>query len=822
MFLHAVYEDVRHALRQIAGTPTLSLAVFLSLALGVGASTSMFGVVDSFIFRPLPIPQTDRVVRITTVNPASSLGQSSYPDFDDLRKRATVFETLATAHDDGAALEIGDAAHSRITLDDVVGGDFFRLMRIQPALGRIFRPEEDEVPDRDPVAMISYRMWQRDFGGKADAIGKKIRVNVTEFTIVGILPESFRGVNPMVQPDFYVPRMMSQVLVDPGVHPLTDRSVRNTNIYGRLKPGVTVEQARAEVAGVAGQIAQENPATNRGQSMAIYTQLGFRLTESPGDLPTALLFLLIGTLVLGIACVNVGNLILSTAPGRTREMAVRLAMGATRVRLVTQFIVESCVISAGATGAGLAIAGLVARFVRSVEIGSGLPIALDMRVDYRVALFAFVVGFGSGILSGLIPALRCSRGDLNQLMRAGDTRVSRSKMGFRQVLVAAEVMLATVVLVISGLGLQSLSLLKKADPGFRVDNVLTMAFGPTMSRGFTVQQSLQFFHQIVERVRKIPGVEAVSMGHHVPLGTESLAVNAVIEGYAMPEGQHALSISSGIVSPGYFEMLRIPVLRGRAFDAHDADGTPKVVVINQVMADKYWPGIDPIGKRIEIQGPYPESGWVEVVGIVRTVKYHGFDEQSVPFMYMPLDQTVETFMYLFVATKGDAMAFIPRVREVVNEIDSTQPIYDIHTVSDTVRRQALWGDRLSAQIASGAGAVSLILGVLGLYGMLAYSVSRRTREIGIRIAVGATSARVFRMIIIDGLKLSGIGIVFGLLLAAILASSLPANMIAPADPQDPLVYGIVVIVLVAITLLSCYYPARRAARVNPNESLRCD
>jgi predicted permease len=397
MLAHAVYEDVRYALRQIAGNPKLALAVFLSLALGIAASTSMFGVVDSFVFRPLPVPETDRVVRITTGSTA--VGTSSYPDFDDLRKRATVFETLATAQDDGAALEIGNAAHSRITLDLVVGGEFFTLMHVQPVLGRAFRPEEDQVPGRNPVAMISYDMWQRDFGGKADVIGEKIRVNVTEFSIIGVVPQNFRGVSPMIQPEFYVPRMMSQALVDPGVDPLKDRSLRNVHIYGRLKPDVSIERARAVIALIAAQIAQENPATNRGQSMNVYTQLGVRLAENPGDLTTAMLFLLIGALVLGIACVNVGNLILSTAPARTREMAVRLAMGATRLRLITQFIVESCIVSAGATVSGMGVTALVARFVRSVEISAGLPLALDMRIDHRVALFAFAVGFGSGILS---------------------------------------------------------------------------------------------------------------------------------------------------------------------------------------------------------------------------------------------------------------------------------------------------------------------------------------------------------------------------------------------------------------------------------------
>jgi putative ABC transport system permease protein len=428
----------------------------------------------------------------------------------------------------------------------------------------------------------------------------------------------------------------------------------------------------------------------------------------------------------------------------------------------------------------------VARFVRSIQVGgSMLPIRIDMRLDFRVALFASAVGLASGILSGIIPAIRCSRGDLNQLMRSADPRATRSWTSFRQILVAAQVTLATVVLVVSGLSLQALSLLRRADPGFRVDNVLTMALSPTTSRGFSVAQAHQFYEQLIERVRNLPGVESAALGHHVPLGIMSRSVDVAIEGYVTPPGQQS-------------------ILRGRAFDARrDRPDAPKTAIINEAMAEKYWPGRDAIGKQIDIQTPQPVR--VEVVGIARTAKYLKAEELSLPFVYLPFEQTDETFMYLFVATRGDPASFVPVLRNAVRELDPSQPVYDIHTMTEKVRWMALWGQTLAAQIATSAAVAALLLGVLGLYGMLAYSVSRRTREIGIRMAVGATTRRVSCMIVTQGLKLSIGGIVSGLILAEALVSAIP-EVFTPANPHDPVIYGVVVAVVLAVTFTVLLLP----------------
>jgi len=820
MMMHSVYEDLRYAFRLIARTRTSSAAIFLSLTIGVGASASMFGTVDAFLFRPIPVPQTDRIVRITSGTQSDALGLTSYPDFADLRERTMAFEALATTQELGAAIDTHGQGGSRVTFGLLVSGDFFKTMRVRPVVGRDFRSDEDQMPARDAVAIISYGMWQRDFGGSTDVIGKTIQVNRKELTIIGVVPQTFTGVNALLHPEFYVPRMMVEVVDDPGTRFLTDRNVRVAEVYGRIRPGLTLEQARAEVDRFAKQLEQENPSTNRGRFMGVYSQVGFRIAADPSNFTTALLFLLIGGVVLVIACVNVANLLLSTAPARTRETAVRLALGATRTRLIRQFAVESFIVSTVATAAGLGVAAIVGRFIRSIEIGAGLlPVWLDMQVDTRVALFAFAIGIASGILAGLVPALRCSRGDLEQLMRSTNPRVARSRTTFRQILVGAQVALATVVLVLSGLALESLSLLKKADPGFRVDNLFAMGFDSTLGRGLSVVESHRFYEQVLQRVRKVPGVEEAGLGHHVPLGLLGNQTDVVIEGYVMPEGQHALSVSSTIIGDGYFDTLRIPLVRGRTFDVHDTNEAPNVVIINEAMAEKYWPGRDPLGDRIEIRTPKVKSA--QVVGIARTAKYRSFGERSLPFLYLPLAQSEESFVYLFVATKADSASFIPVVRDAVREIAPNQPIYDVRTMTDVVRRQALWSDTLTAQIATGVGMAGLLLGILGLYAMLAYSVSQRTREIGIRMAVGATSRRVSGMIVLQGLKWSIGGIVAGVFLSSILGSAIK-DTIAPANPQDPIVYGAVITVLLAVTLLSCYQPARRAARIDPNECLRCE
>jgi putative ABC transport system permease protein len=811
-------QDVRHAFRFIVKNRALTLAVFLSLALGIGATASIFSFVDSFLVRPLPVPETGRVVRIAAVTESRPVGPLSYPDFDDLRQRARLFDGITFTRGEGAGLITSPGARPRITLGEVVTGDFFAKLRLRPALGRSFTPEEDRVPGRDAVAVISYNLWQNAYGASLDVIGKPIRLNTKNFTIIGVAPASFEGMDPMVHSEFYVPWMMAREFDGASVDRLTDRGLRGGSVYARLKSGVSVEQARAEVAQIAAQLEREHPDVNRGRKMTVFSQVGFRVADSPEDLTAAGLFLLVAVLVLGAACVNVANLLLATAPARTRDIAVRTAMGASRLRLIGQLIVENTLISAAATTAGLGIAALAARFIRSVQIVSTLPISVNARVDGRVALVAFAVGLGSGILSGLVPAFRCSRANLNSLLRSTETRMARSKSWGRHFLVITQVAAATLVLVLSGLSLRGLRTLESADPGFRIDNVIAVAFDPLMGTGYPAARAHQFYGQLLERVRALPGVRAAGLGQHVPLLPTSTTTNVTIDGYALPADENSLGISSNVVSDGYFDAIGIPIVRGRAFDKRDTRERSRVVIVNEAAAEKFWPNRDALGAQINIQGP--NAGVAQVIGIARTAKYRSIQEKPTPFLYFPLEQTQSTFMELFV-TADSAPAMIPAIRNAAREVDPNQPIYDVRTMTETVRKEALWSDRLAAQIMMAVAVVGLILGVLGLYSILAYSVSQRTREIGIRMAIGATGERVRGMMLWHGLKLAAWGTGIGVVVAFAMAPVL-RDVISPADPHDVLTFTSVVVILLGVAGAACYFPARRASQIDPNDCLRCE
>ena len=550
----------------------------------------------------------------------------------------------------------------------------------------------------------------------------------------------------------------------------------------------------------------------------VFSQLGYRIAEDPDNLSLSALFFAVAALVLSIACINVANLLLSTAPARVRETAVRLAMGASRLRLLRQLLIESAVLSIGGTIAGLAVAAGCASFIRSIEIASDLPLKLDARLDLHVVLFAFAVGLMSGVLAGILPAIRGTRADLNTVLKNTELRFARSRGRMRQALVIAQVAVAWVMLILSGLFLKSIQAARDSDPGFRVDNVLTMGFDPRIAR-YDLQQTRAFYRQLLERVRALPGVRSAGLGQHIPLGVSSSTTELAIDGYQAAPNQQTLTIGRSVVGSQYFDALGIPILRGRAFNAGDTENAPKVVIVNEAMATKYWPTRDPLGATLTIESTPRVRA--EVVGIARTSKTRDIGEQPQPFLYLPLEQTRQTGMMLFVETSGDPTAFVSAVRGEVRALDPNQPIYDVRTMASHFRQQALWGVRLIAEVIAAVGVVGLALSVLGLYGVIAYSVSQRTREIGIRMAVGATSRRVLGMVLRQGLTLTVVGVVFGMGLALAMSTAI-GSLLNGVNPRDPAVYGAAMVVLITVTLFAVYLPARRASRVDPQEALRCE
>jgi len=816
---HHWIQDFRYGLRLIKRSKGLALGVVISMGLGVGATASVFSFVDSFVFRPLPVPETNRLVRITNSTPASSDGGFSYPEYRDYVERSQSFSGIVTYGNIAVGLAPSAADQPRVTLATLVSGNFFSTLQVKPALGRGFLKEEDSVPGRDAVAVISHTAWQRDFGGAPDVIGRAVAINGHPFTIIGVAPEEFLGVQPFIEPGIYIPRMMiQQAYMGLDTSSLTNRSVRHVGLIARLKPGVTVEQAKEDIGPISRQLELEHAETNKGIKAVVLTQFAYGLAARPSNLGFAVVLLTIAFLVLGIACVNVSNLLLSTVPARTREMAVRVAMGAPRMRLLQQLLLESAILSSAGTLAGLAIASWCAGFLSSMRLGSAdLPIHFRAQVDERVVIFALVVGLVSAFLSGAIPAWRCSGNDLNSLLKSSDPRNRPHKIRARQMLVGAQVTVATLVLVFSGRLIKELQIAATQNPGFRVDNLLTMSFDPSTA-GYDIEKAHTFYTALVERLSAMPRVKSAAIAQDKPFGVVNNGLtNLTVEGYELPPNQQGIEVRSAFVGNGYFATLEIPIIRGRAFDRRDGVNAPRTVIVNETMAQRYWPNRDPIGARLEIQGD--GGGPAEVIGIARDSKYGSVNERPMPFLYRSYNQGKETGAALFVQTEGSPETVTSAVRTEVRNIAPNIGIFDIRTMQDHFRENGLLEPRFGAQVFTALGGVGLLLAVLGLYGVIAYSVGQRTYEIGIRLAVGASNWQVLRMVLLQGLRLSGIAAVLGIILAAALSGMTP-EMVSYVNPDDPSIYIGVLLLMLLVTGAACYVPARRASMVDPNVTLR--
>ncbi len=814
----AILGELRYALRLIRRNRTFAVAVVLSSALGVGATASIFSLIDALLLRPLSVPDTGRVVRLVSVTQTSAAGRFSYAEAADIQKGTRSFDGFATSRNASVGFAQRREDQPRATVGAVVNGEFFSTLRVPAALGRTFTADDDRVPGGHPVAMISHAMWQRDFAGRPDVVGRAVRLNSIDFTIVGVVAEWFTGVQPFLQPALYVPAAMVREATGAPLDVFTDRTARGGELFARLKPGVSIEQARADLRRLAVNLEQEYPASNKGRGAMVHTQVGYRMAGAPDLLAVSSLFSLIAAFVLAIACINVANLLLSTAPARMRETAVRLAMGASRARLLRQFLIESLVLSTAGAALGLGIAAVCAGLIGSIEIASDFPVRLETRVDVRVALFALGVGLASGLLAGLVPALRATRADLNTVLKATELRLARSRGWMRQALVVAQVAAALVMMILSGLFLESVRLAHRTHPGFRVDHVLTLGLDPRTA-GYDLDKSHVFFGRLVARVRTLPGVSGAALGEHVPLGVASSASDISIPGSSLGPQAQTTSISRAIVGDRYFDVLGIPILEGRAFSERDTRDAPPVAIVNEAAAAKYWPNRSALGARVAIHSAPTVTA--EIVGIARQSKTGEIDETPQPFLYLPLGQSRQTRMTLFVQTAGEPGAFVSAVRNEMRALDPNQPLYDVRTMAAHFQQQGLFGVRLIAEIVSAVGLVGLALSVLGLYAVIAYSVSQRTREIGIRMAIGASGPRVLGMVLQQGFTLTAIGIAIGLALTLVLSLAV-GSLMNGVNPRDPLAYGAATAALLTVTLVATWLPARRAARIDPQTALRAE
>ena len=830
-----LWQDLRYGLRMLVKSPGFTGVAVLSLALGIGANTSIFSLVNAVLLRPLPVEEPGRLVFLFNGTRNSPYSVVSYPNYVDYRDQIRAFSSLATYS--GIALSLNVEDRAELVSGLIVSGNYFDLLGVRAALGRTFLPDEDRTPGTHPVAVISYGLWQRRFGGDPNMIGKQLALNGRSFTVIGVAPGGFNGIEPGGTSDIYVPMMM-QALVRPPragysgeMNPdlLSRRMAGWLSVVGRLKPGVTIEQAQAEAMTIARQLEQAYPDMNRDRIATLYP-------VSKGDpnargtvLSISALFLSVVGLVLLIACANVANLLLSRASARRKEISIRLSLGASRSRLVRQLLTESVLLAfcGGAAGLLLGLWG-VDLFRRFPPPANFFSFAFDFSLDGRVLGFTLLLSILTGLIFGIAPALQASKTDLVPALKDESPALDQGSRRFtlRNLLVIAQVALSLVLLVSAGLFLRSLQQARSIDPGFNPEHVLVSPLNINLLR-YTRQQGQQFYRQVIERVEALPGVRSASLARVLLLSGSARTSSVMVEGRSSPDRESRSEGTGGgevaqdttlanIVGLKYFQTLGIGLLRGRDFTAQDGDGAPGVAIIGETFVRRYFPGEDPLGRRISLHGT--SGPWLEVIGVARDTKYRTLGEAPAPVTYLPLLQNHETGMTLHVRTAGDPVALVAAVRRELSALEKNLPASDIRTMTELIGR-SLFPARMGAALLGALGLLALLLASVGLYGVMSYSVSRRAREIGIRIALGAVRGDVLRLVLKEAMTLVAIGLGVGLG-AAFVVTRLLAGFLYGVSVTDPATFAGIALLLTLVALLAGFMPARRATKVDPIVALR--
>jgi len=818
-FLHGVSEEIRYALRLLVRNPGFTAVATLSLALGIGANSAIFSLADALLLRPLAISHPDSVVAIST-DPATesgAMGGVSYPDYRDFRDKAQSFDGLVAMNlaRVGVAKSAKDSAHLRGAL--LVSGNFFQVLGVEPTIGRGFLAEEDAVSGRNPVTVLAYDFWRTEFSADPAIIGSTIRINGIDFNVVGVAPKRFTGVDQYVRPHLYLPAAMSQRLSASTENPIEDRKNHEFDVKGRLKPGVTREHAQAELATIWKGLEPLHSPTDQKRIVRVRTELQARVVQDPPDAYLITLLMVLVGVVLIIACANVANLLLGRARGRSREIAIRLALGVTRARLVRQLLTESVLLAILGAIVGLAFAYGGIRFLQTIQIPTDLPIMIVPQLDERVLVFSLLCAIVSAVTFGLAPALQSSKPELVPALKSTESgESSRLRLTGRNTLVIGQVAMAMILLIATGMLLDGFRKAIVFSPGFRVDHVVTMQFDTSLMR-YTDAQSHDFYRNLVEKGRALPGVRELTLSNTVPLSPAQELENVVPEGYDFPKGQSTASTFTSVVDENYFDVMQVALVRGRSFKPTDKEGAPAVAIVNEQFAKTYWPGQDSIGKRLRIDRNKNE--WFQVVGVAKTGKYTFAAEPPMSFLYLAYAQNPRKSMYLLTNSYADPAALTAPLRELVHTLDPDLPVFNVRTMEDFYQIRTIAIMRILVETVGTMGAVGLSLALIGLYGLIAFSVARRTREIGIRMAIGAARSDVLNMILRQGFKLSVSGICIGGLISVAVSRALTAGLVGLGHPNSA-TYLLVPILLFSVTMGSCYLPALRASRTDPMVALR--
>ena len=809
--LERCVRDARHACRQLIRRPGWTATVLLTLALGIGANTSIFTIVNATLFRPAPGQDPDRLVWVAIMEGQSGhVRAMSYPVYVDLRDRAATLSGLLAYS--GTEFSIGGQRAERV-YGAVVSGNYFDVLGIAAAAGRTFRPDGDAVPGAYPVVVLSDRLWRNRFGGDPGAVGAPVTINGRQFTIIGVAPPGFVGVELGENVEVWVPMAMQRAAMPSMPDLLTDRGAGWLRVVGRLRHGSTAAQADAELRGLSKQSQAPGTAPDEERVASVIPVRGGLDPSNRRELvPVFALLAIVPALVLFVACFNIANVLLARNVGRRKEFAMRRAIGATRARLVGQLLVEAVLLALLAAIAGFVVSfGLTAVIVYFGDVPA--EVASVFRPDGRVLAATTTLAVLTSLVFGLAPALTATNFDLLPSLKSdGPTASGADRHRLRSGLVVAQVAVSIALLITAGLFLRSLSKAINVDPGFEARGAATISFDPAL-QGYTREREVRFVQQLLEGASALPGVTAASVTSSVPLSGRMMGTDVVAEG-----GTTRASATFSSVAPHYFDAMQIGLVRGRDFSSADAGGAPPVVIINEELARRLWPGGDAIGKRLRVEDR--GEPWREVVAIARDGKYASLTERSRAAFYMPVAQQPASPLTLVARTAGDPRELMRALTATAQELDRDMPLFRVQLLEDNIR-QVVDKQRAVASLLGVFGAITLFLAAIGIYGVAAHAVSLRTREIGIRMSLGARAADVLWMFVRETLTLAIIGVAIGLAMSAV-GSQVLTSFLFGLRSTDGLTFAAAATLLCLVAMAASYVPARRATRVNPVQALRHD
>ncbi len=811
-------KDIRYGIRMLLKTPTLTLVAALTLALGIGATTAIFSGVNAFVLRPLALPEPERVVRLFELVGGNTRDSFSFADYKDYNEQNDVFEGIAATTMSQAALS--QENQNDVIWGEVVSGNYFDVMKVKPALGNTFLPEHVSAPNKHAVVVISDSLWKQRFSSDRNIVGKNITLNGNAFTVIGVAPKEFLGSKFGLSLDFWVPVMMTNFIrSSPDI--LTDRDSNWMEVIARLKPGISTGQAQSAMTTIAYRLNQEHPnSRNKNTSIVVMPEIEGRFEDAVGviQLGSTMALVIVG-LILLTACANVANLLLARSTERQKEIGVRVAIGASRFRLLRQLLTESILLALLGGALGL----MLAYWLTDLMLGLIPPLPYNFApnffaLDGKVLIFSLIISLATGLIFGLFPALYSTKPDIVPILKGeSGTMIGKSRqLGLKNILVITQIALSLIVLVCGGLFIKSFRNAQKIDPGFEVKNKMLISVSPSLL-GYDDEKCRNFYEQVTKRIETLPGVKSASAIQRLPLSDSSNSNGPIVkEGDPTPSAGEGISALTTVIGSKYFSALNIPVLAGRDFDARDKIDSPRVAIVNEELARRLWDKEQAVGKRFRMGDD--TNSYYEVIGVTKNGKYRSLSENPRPFIYFPLTQTSGRGMTLVVSSTSDPRNLVSAIRQEVNAIDSQMPIYAVKTMDEHLG-WAFFGIQMGASFALAFGITALFLAATGLYSLMSYAVSQRTREIGVRMALGAQSFDVLKLIAWQGMKLVMIGVGIGLL-ASFAVNRVLSSLLIGVGTADISTFAIIAFLLIAVAFIACYLPARKATKIDPLKALR--